>query len=106
MTTFALVHGGFHGAWCWEQLSQLLQKDGHRVVTMDLPLEDSATTFDDYADVGARPSRTATTTWCSSGTPMRQHDPVGRRAPTGTASRLSVRDDPRRRAQPGRATGR
>lgn len=51
MTTFALVHGGFHGAWCWEQLSPLLQNDGHRVVTMELPLEDSAATFDDYADV-------------------------------------------------------
>lgn len=51
MSTFALVHGGFHGAWCWEQLSPLLQKDGHRVVTMELPLEDSAATFDTYADV-------------------------------------------------------
>lgn len=51
MTTFALVHGGFHGAWCWEQLSPLLQNDGHRVVTMELPLEDSAAAFDDYADV-------------------------------------------------------
>lgn len=51
MTTFALVHGGFHGAWCWEQVSPLLQKDGHRVVTMELPLEDSAATFNDYADV-------------------------------------------------------
>jgi pimeloyl-ACP methyl ester carboxylesterase len=51
MTTFALVHGGFHGAWCWDQLSPLLQKDGHRVVTMELPLEDSAATFDTYADV-------------------------------------------------------
>lgn len=51
MTTVALVHGGFHGAWCWDQLSPLLQKDGHRVVTMELPLEDSAATFDTYADV-------------------------------------------------------
>ena len=40
MTTFALVHGGYHSAWCWEQLAPLLQHAGHRVVTMELPLED------------------------------------------------------------------
>lgn len=51
MTTFALVHGGYHGPWCWEQLAPLLQQAGHDVVTMDLPLEDSTATFDTYADV-------------------------------------------------------
>jgi hypothetical protein len=51
MTTFALVHGGYHGAWCWEQLTPLLKQAGHHVVVMDLPLEDGAATFDTYADV-------------------------------------------------------
>jgi pimeloyl-ACP methyl ester carboxylesterase len=51
MTTFALVHGAWHGAWCWEQLTPLLQRAGHHVVTMDLPSEDGAATFDTYADV-------------------------------------------------------
>lgn len=51
MTTFALVHGGYHGAWCWEHLTPLLQAAGHDVVTMELPLEDDAATFDTYADV-------------------------------------------------------
>ena len=51
MTTFALVHGGYHGPWCWEQLTPLLEQAGHHVVTMDLPLEDSTATFDTYADV-------------------------------------------------------
>jgi pimeloyl-ACP methyl ester carboxylesterase len=51
MTTFALVHGAWHGAWCWEQLTPLLQRAGHDVVTMDLPSEDGAATFDTYADV-------------------------------------------------------
>ena len=51
MTTFALVHGGYHGAWCWEQLTPLLQEAGHGVVTMELPLEDSTATFDTYADI-------------------------------------------------------
>lgn len=51
MTTFALVHGAWHGAWCWERLAPLLQEAGHDVVAMDLPSEDGAATFDTYADV-------------------------------------------------------
>lgn len=31
MATFVLVHGGWHGAWCWERLIPLLQAAGHRV---------------------------------------------------------------------------
>ena len=51
MTTFALVHGGYHGSWCWEHLTPILVQAGHDVVVMDLPLEDGAATFDTYADV-------------------------------------------------------
>jgi pimeloyl-ACP methyl ester carboxylesterase len=51
MTTFALVHGAWHGAWCWEQLTPLLRQAGHAVVTMDLPNEDGTATFDTYANV-------------------------------------------------------
>jgi pimeloyl-ACP methyl ester carboxylesterase len=51
MTTFALVHGGWHGAWCWESLTPLLERGGHRVVTMDLPCDDGSASFEDYADV-------------------------------------------------------
>jgi pimeloyl-ACP methyl ester carboxylesterase len=52
MTTFALVHGAWHGAWCWELMTPLLQQAGHDVVAPDLPCDDgSATTFDPYADV-------------------------------------------------------
>jgi pimeloyl-ACP methyl ester carboxylesterase len=32
-----LVHGSFHGAWCWERLTPLLTAAGHRVVAPDLP---------------------------------------------------------------------
>jgi pimeloyl-ACP methyl ester carboxylesterase len=51
MTTFALVHGAFHGAWCWERLAPLLRQAGHEVVAMDLPIEDGSASFEDYADV-------------------------------------------------------
>ncbi|WNG92351.1 alpha/beta hydrolase [Mycobacterium sp. ITM-2016-00318] len=50
MATFALVHGAWHGAWCWERLTPELEAHGHRVVTMDLPCEDGSLSFDDYAE--------------------------------------------------------
>jgi pimeloyl-ACP methyl ester carboxylesterase len=51
MTTFALVHGAFHGAWCWERLTPLVQQAGHEVVAMDLPVDDGSASFETYADV-------------------------------------------------------
>jgi pimeloyl-ACP methyl ester carboxylesterase len=37
MGTYVLVHGAWHGAWCWEKLRSLLEAKGHRVVAIDLP---------------------------------------------------------------------
>lgn len=37
MATFVLVHGAFHGAWCWAKLAPELAARGHRAVTFDLP---------------------------------------------------------------------
>jgi len=50
VATFGLVHGAWHGAWCWERLTPELEQRGHRVIAMDLPIDDSAASFDDYAD--------------------------------------------------------
>ena len=50
-TTFALVHGGWHGAWCFERLAPELEARGHRVVAVDLPCDDATATFVTYADV-------------------------------------------------------
>jgi pimeloyl-ACP methyl ester carboxylesterase len=51
VTTFALVHGAWLGAWCWELLTPLLDEAGHHVVAIDLPCEDGSACFDVYADV-------------------------------------------------------
>ncbi len=37
MNTYVLVHGAWHGAWCWQKLRPLLEAKGHRVVAVDLP---------------------------------------------------------------------
>lgn len=36
MPIFLLVPGAWHGAWCWERLTPLLEAAGHRVITPDL----------------------------------------------------------------------
>jgi len=37
MSTYVLVHGAWHGAWCWDRLAPLLRQAGHEVVAPDLP---------------------------------------------------------------------
>lgn len=32
MATFVLVHGAWHGAWCWKRVAKLLRAKGHDVV--------------------------------------------------------------------------
>jgi pimeloyl-ACP methyl ester carboxylesterase len=45
----ALVHGAYHGAWCWDFLRPELERKGHRVITMDLPISDPASGATEYA---------------------------------------------------------
>jgi pimeloyl-ACP methyl ester carboxylesterase len=37
MSTFLLVHGAWHGAWCWHKIMSRLEKMGHTVIAPDLP---------------------------------------------------------------------
>jgi len=37
VTTFILVHGSFHGAWCWDRVLPLIETGGHRAIAVDLP---------------------------------------------------------------------
>lgn len=36
MTTYVLVHGGWHGGWCWRKVAPLLRAAGHDVHTPTL----------------------------------------------------------------------
>ena len=53
MATFGLVHGSWHGAWCWAKLVPELESLGHRAVVMDLPIEDPEAGLTRYAEVVA-----------------------------------------------------
>lgn len=46
---FALVHGSYHGAWCWDLLRPELERLGHRVTTVDLPISDPSLGAAEYA---------------------------------------------------------
>jgi len=37
MSTYLLLHGAWHGAWCWHKLIPLLESAGHEVIAPDLP---------------------------------------------------------------------
>ncbi len=37
MSTYVLIHGAAHGAWCWKKIVPLLEREGHSVITPDLP---------------------------------------------------------------------
>lgn len=37
MSTYVLIHGAWHGGWCWNKVTPLLEEAGHTVVTPDLP---------------------------------------------------------------------
>lgn len=36
-TTFLLIHGAWHGGWCWEKILPNLEKTGHTVLAPNLP---------------------------------------------------------------------
>lgn len=37
MSTYILVHGAWHGSWCWDKFAPFLRDTGHKVETPDLP---------------------------------------------------------------------
>jgi pimeloyl-ACP methyl ester carboxylesterase len=50
VSTFALIHGAWHGAWCWGRLLGPLRDRGHEVVVPELPSEDPELGLVDYGD--------------------------------------------------------
>jgi pimeloyl-ACP methyl ester carboxylesterase len=37
MATFVMIHGAWHGGWCFDTLKPLLEAEGHHLIAPDLP---------------------------------------------------------------------
>ena len=35
-STFVLIHGAWHGGWCWQRVAEILQRAGHSVLAPTL----------------------------------------------------------------------
>lgn len=51
MSTYVLIHGAWHGAWCWERITPLLEEMGHQVHAVDLPAHGADQTPIDQVNV-------------------------------------------------------
>ena len=47
---FVLVHGAYHGPWCWDDLRTELERGGHSSTAVDLPTEDPDAGAERYVD--------------------------------------------------------
>ena len=54
MARFVLVHGAWHGGWCFRRLADALEERGHEVTAPDLPCEEVGLTSVDYARLVGR----------------------------------------------------
>ena len=56
MSTYVLVHGAYHGAWCYAKVVPLLEAAGHTAIAVDLPghgdnlVPMADVTLDNYVD--------------------------------------------------------
>ena len=66
MSRFVLVHGAWHGAWCWEKVVPLLAARGHAARAIDLPGHG-----DDPAPPTAGPSASARSSTSARSCPTR-----------------------------------
>jgi pimeloyl-ACP methyl ester carboxylesterase len=47
---FLLVHGAYHGSWCWDELRTELATGGHASTAVDLPCDDPDAGAERYVD--------------------------------------------------------
>jgi len=47
---FVLVHGAYHGAWCWDEVRAELESGGHSSTAVDLPCDDPDAGAERYVD--------------------------------------------------------
>jgi pimeloyl-ACP methyl ester carboxylesterase len=60
VATLVLVHGSFHGSWCWAKIVPLLEKEGYTVITPNLPASGGDPAPIENADLDSYAARIAT----------------------------------------------
>lgn len=66
MASFVLIHGSWHGGWCFDEVAAMLRERGHEVIAPDLPgmggdaAALAAVTLQGWADFAADLCRSAT----------------------------------------------
>ncbi|MBM3605586.1 MAG: alpha/beta hydrolase, partial [Alphaproteobacteria bacterium] len=55
MTDILLIHGAWHGGWCWDGVADALRALGHGVACPDLPDEPGTTLADCVASLPGAP---------------------------------------------------
>ncbi len=66
MASFVLIHGSWHGGWCFDEVAAMLRAHGHEVIAPDLPgiggdaAALAAVTLQGWADFAADLCRSAT----------------------------------------------
>jgi pimeloyl-ACP methyl ester carboxylesterase len=66
MASFVLIHGSWHGGWCFDLVKELLEASGHEVIAPDLPgmggdsVALRSVTLQSWADFAAGLCQTAT----------------------------------------------
>ncbi len=51
LARFVLIHGAWHGGWCWAGVVEALEARGHSAWAPDLPCEQVGLSQQDYAEV-------------------------------------------------------
>ena len=99
MSTFVLVHGAWHGSWCWDRVVPHLHAAGHRTVVPTLTgLGERA--YELTSESGSASTSTASLPCCRrppsrscwSGTPTRIGRPSGRHQLPDAVERLALVD--------------
>ncbi|MCR9014305.1 alpha/beta fold hydrolase [Aquiflexum gelatinilyticum] len=60
--TYVLVHGAWHGAWCWYKIIPLMEGKGYKVMAIDLPSHGNDTNYADsviFSDYVEKVTKTA-----------------------------------------------
>lgn len=51
---FVLLHGAWHGGWCWSDVATHLARAGHGSAAPDLPVDDVSAAWEDYSAAALR----------------------------------------------------